>query len=85
MSDAKTIDQLPVFTGDLSSAYTLVRSGGKTYKAPVLAVSAASPGGTVIGGLPVAVTDAQPGETLEVVSGQWVNTHKNNLTDGGSF
>lgn len=85
MSDSKTIDQLPVFTGDLSTAYTLVRVGGKTYKVPVTAVSSAAPGGTTLGGLAVDVTSASEGDTLVISSGQWVNTNKKNITDGGNF
>lgn len=84
MSDAKTIDQLPVFSGDLASAYTLVRLAGKTYKVPVTALSA-SGGSTTIGGLSVSLTSPQAGDMLEISSGQWVNTSKNNLTDGGNF
>lgn len=80
----KTIDQLPVYSGDLSAAYTLVRVADVTYKVPATAMAAAG-GGSSLAGYPVSASGAQTGDVLSFNSGTWVNETRTLLTDGGNF
>ncbi len=78
----RNIDQLPTYTGDPSSTYTLVRAGGVTYKLPVSAITSTS---TDIGGYPVSLSAIQTGDLLTFGAAEWVNEQRTLLTDGGNF
>ncbi len=84
MTTAKTIDDLPVFSGDTSAAHTLIRVGGVTYRAPVSALTTPT-GSETLGGYPVGVTAPGLGDVLSFGSGKWVNEGRENLVDGGNF
>lgn len=84
MTTAKTIDDLPLFSGDTSAAHTLVRVNGVTYRAPVAALAPVA-GAETLGGYPVGVTAPGLGDVLSFGSGQWVNEGRENLVDGGNF
>ena len=44
------------------------------------------PGGTTIGGLPVVVSNPQPGDVLQLSeSSTWTNSTQQTITDGGNF
>lgn len=44
------------------------------------------PGGTAIGGLPVVVSNPQPGDVLQLSeSSTWTNSAQQTITDGGNF
>ncbi len=82
MTTAKTIDDLPLWTGDTSEAHTLLRVGGVTYRAPVPALAT---GAATLGGYPVAITAPGNGDVLSFGSGNWVNEKRETLVDGGNF
>ncbi len=82
MTTAKTIDDLPLWTGDTSTAHTLVRVGGVTYRATVPSLGT---GAATLGGYPVNVAGVSDGDVLSFGAGNWVNEKRETLVDGGNF
>lgn len=87
MSNLKTIDQLPDFTGSLDTAYTLIRKDGITYKVLASTLTGGGGGGaaTSIGGSPITTASLQAGDVLIYTGTEWNNSNKTTLVDGGNF
>jgi hypothetical protein len=71
--DVKPVEQKLNVT-KVEYAVSLARTGGQ-----------GSPGGTTIGGLPIAIEDISEGDLLTVNSQRWINVKRTNITDGGNF